>query len=320
MKAATIHTFGPPEVLTIQEIDKPTINDNEILVRVKATAVTAADSRIRGARFPKGFGILARLVFGITKPRVRVLGGVYSGMVDEVGKNVADFSVGDEVCGTTGVKMGAYAEYLKISSLKSIVKKSKNVSHEDAVGLLFGGTAALYFVRDKLHVSKGERVVVNGASGAVGTNAVQLAKYYGAEVVAVTEGSNSKLLTKLGADEIIDYTKQGLADSNQTFDVIVDTVGNVSPELAKSLLTKRGRAGLMVASLGEMIRSRGPIKTGTATEKKEDMTFLLELVQQGKLTVVIDSVYDLDHIVDAHKHVDGGHKVGNVVVRLSSNN
>lgn len=316
MKAAINHTFGPPEVLQIESIAKPTINDNEILVRVRATAVTAADSRIRGARFPKGFGILARLVFGITKPRVQVLGGVYSGVVDEVGKNVTDFKVDDEVCGTTGVKMGAYAEYVKTSPSKSVVKKPKEVSHEDAAGLLFGGTAALYFVRDKLHVTKDDLVVVNGASGAVGTNAVQLAKYYGAQVVAVTEGNNSKLLTKLGANEIIDYTKQRLADSDQPFDVIVDTVGNVSPQLAKKLLTKRGRAGLMVASLGEMIASRGPIKTGTATEKKEDMAFLLALVQQGKLSVVIDSVYDLDHIVEAHKHVDGGHKVGNVVVRL----
>lgn len=316
MRVATFHAFGPPEVLSIEQVSKPVINDNEILVQVKVTAVTAADSRIRAARFPKGFGFLARLVFGITKPRIRVLGGVYSGVVAEVGKAVADFKVGDEVCGMTGAKMGAHAEYINVRSHKSIVKKPANVSHEDAAGVLFGGTAALYFVRDKLHVTKGDTVVVNGASGAVGTNAVQLAKYYGAKVVAVTDAKNSKLVTKLGADQIIDYTKQDLVDSPEKFDVIVDTVGNISPKQAKSLLKPHGCAGLMVASLGQMITAHGPIKTGTATEKKEDIAFLLSLIEQGELQVVIDKVYDLEQIVTAHQYVDGGHKVGNVLVRL----
>jgi NADPH:quinone reductase-like Zn-dependent oxidoreductase len=316
MRIATFRAYGSPEVLTIEEVSKPTINDNEILVQVKVTAVTAADSRIRAARFPKGFGFLARLVFGITKPRVRVLGGVYSGVVADVGKAVVDFKVGDEVCGMTGAKMGAHAEYIKVGASKSIVKKPVRVSHEDAAGVLFGGTAALYFAHNKLQVAKGDTVVVNGASGAVGTNAVQLAKYYGASVVAVTDAKNSKLVTKLGADRVIDYTKQNLADSPERFDVIVDAVGNISPKQAKLLLKPHGRAGLMVASLGQMLRAHGPIKTGTATEKKEDIAFLLSLIEQGELQVVIDKVYDLEQIVTAHQYVDGGHKVGNVLVRL----
>lgn len=316
MKAAVIEAYGSPEVLKIRSVQKPKIGDNDILVRVKAVAVTSADSRIRSARFPKGFGFLAKLVFGITKPRIKILGNTYSGTVVEVGKNISMFSVGDEVCGMTGVKMGTYAEFIKVSKFKSIAKKPSTVSHEEAAGLLFGGTAALYFIRDKLSVKKQDTIIINGASGAVGTNAVQLAKYFGAKVTAVTSGDNAGLVRELGAEHVIDYTKQDLATLGQKFDVVLDTVGNVSPETAKELLNNGGRAGLMVAGLYETLKARGPIKTGTATEKKEDIDFLLKLVGQNKLKVVIDKLYKLDDIAKAHSHVDTGKKVGNVIVRL----
>lgn len=316
MKAATIDTYGAPEVLVVKDIPKPTIGDGDILVRVKAVAVTAADSRIRGARFPKGFGFFARLAFGITKPRIKVLGNTYSGVIEEVGKNVNQFKVGDEVCGMTGVSMGTYAEYIKISKLGSVAKKPVGVTHEDAAGLLFGGTAALYFLRDKLAIKEGDEVLVNGASGAIGTNAVQLAKYFGAKVTGVTSSPNAQLVTSLGAEQVIDYTKQSVAKSDRKFDIVLDAVGNISPAIAKTLLTSNGRAGLVVAGLGDMLKAHGQIKVGTSTEKKEDIEYLLSLVEQGKIKVVIDKLCTLDEIVDAHTHVDTGRKVGNVVVTI----
>lgn len=316
MKAAIVTKYGPPDVIDIQDVPKPKISDSEILVKVKAVAVTAADSRIRGARFPKGFGLLSRMAFGLAKPRVKILGSAFSGIVDEVGSNVTQFKVGDEVCGMNGIKMGANAEYIRIKKFRGIAKKPSKVTHTDAAGVLFGGTAALYFLRDKLHVSKGETAVINGASGAVGTNAVQLAYYFGATVTGVTSGDNAKLIQKLGAKDIIDYTKEDLLKSGQKFDVVLDAVGNLSPSNVKILLAKTGRAGLMVPGLATMLQAHGSVKVGGATEKKEDIEFLLELVSQKKLKVVIDKIYDFDQIVEAHKHVDGGKKVGNVVIVL----
>lgn len=317
MKAAIINAYGPPEVLEVKEVPVPKIKDDEILVKVRAVAVTSADSRIRAARFPRGFGILARLAFGITKPRLKTLGSTYSGVVQEVGETVTRFKVGDEVCGMTGIKMGTYAEFITVGKFKSIAIKPKMVSHEDAAGLLFGGTAALYFVRDKLAIKQNETVLVNGASGAVGTNAVQLAKHYGAKVTGVSSARNLAFIQNLGAKQTIDYEQQDTATLNQKFDVVLDTVGNISPDTAKNLLNTSGRAGLMVAGLGETLKARGQVMTGTATEKAEDIEFLLGLVEQGKIIVVIDKLYDFDDIVDAHRHVDTGQKVGNVVVRLN---
>ncbi len=316
MKAVVLEKYGPPEVLKLADVAKPEIKENEILIRVVSTSVTAADSRIRGARFPKGFGFLARLAFGITKPRVKILGSIFSGVVEEVGSKVGRFKVGDEVCGMMGIKMGAYAEYIKLSTFKSITTKPKSISHQDAVSMLFGGTAALAFIKDKLGVKSNEKVLINGASGAVGTNAVQLAKYFGAKVTAVTSAGNTKIVQQIGADEVIDYEKQDIADLDQKFDVVLDTVGNISPGVAKSLINEKGRAGLMAASLGETLSARGQIMTGVATEKSEDIKYLLSLMEKGKLKAVTDSTYDLYDIVVAHKRADSGKKVGNIVINI----
>lgn len=317
MKAVIIERYGPPEVLKIKEIPKPTISDKEILVEIKAFAVTAADYRIRAARFPKGLSWFARLAFGITKPRVKILGNTFSGVVLAVGKEVDEFKVGDEVCGMTGVKMGTYAEYLKLSNLKGVAKKPKNVNHLDAAGLVFGGTAALYFLREKLHTQRGDTVLINGASGAVGTNAVQLANYFGGKVTGVTSADNAKLVKSIGAAEIIDYTKENIDTIDKKFDVVLDAIGNISPDQARRLLSHKGRAGLMVASLGQMLQARGPVKTGTATEKRQDIEFLLSLLESGKLTVVVEKIYDFKDIVAAHMHADTGKKVGNIIVKVS---
>lgn len=316
MKAAIFTKYGPPEVLRIVDLPKPVIGDNDILVRVKAVAVTSGDCRIRGARFPKGFGFFARVAFGLRKPRIKVLGNTYSGVVESVGKNVTEFKTGDEVCGMTGGKMSTYAEYVPVRSFKSIAKKPASISHEDAAGMLFGGTAALYFLRDKIQIKAGETAVINGASGAVGTNAVQLAKYFGAKVTGVTSGDNAEMVKSIGAQVIINYEKQNLIDTAEKFDVILDTVGNLKPTVTKKLLTHKGRAALMVASLGAVIFARKPILTGAATEKKEDIEFLLSLMEQGRLKAIIDKTYDLDNVVAAHEYVDAGKKTGNVVITL----
>lgn len=315
MKVAQFTKYGPPEVITIEEVDTPKPKKGQLLVKVIASSVTAADARIRAARFPKGLGFFARLAFGVLKPRVTVLGSTYSGVVEEAGAGVSGYAVGDQVCGMTVIKFGTHAQYIVVNPQKSTTKKPSTISHEEAAGMLFGATAALAFVRDKLHVSAGDAVLINGASGAVGTHAVQLARYYGGDVTAVTSAKNSELVRLLGAKQVIDYNEHDVASLEQRYDVVLDAVGNLHPKTAKKLLKKGGRAGLMVASLSDMVQSRGPIKTGAATEKASDMDVLLSLVQQGDLQTVIDSEYGLDAIVDAHTRADSRHAAGAIIVK-----
>ena len=258
MRAAVVDRYGAPEVIRIAEVPRPQPRADEVLVRVEAAAVTSADSRLRGARFPPGFGLIVRLVFGITRPRRRILGSSFSGVVETVGSRVADFAPDDAVCGMTGTKLGAHAEYLTAPA-KKLARKPPEVSHEDAAALLFGGTAALFFLRDKGSVVAGNSVLVNGASGAVGTNAVQLAKHFGANVTAVTSPANAALISKLGADRIIDYTHADLTDTAERFDVVLDVVGNLSIRSGRRLLSAHGILVLAVAGLVETIRARGNV-------------------------------------------------------------
>jgi NADPH:quinone reductase-like Zn-dependent oxidoreductase len=321
MRAAVFDRYGPPDVVRIADVPTPEPRADEVLVRVAAVAVTSGDARIRGARFPAGFGFFARLVFGIVRPRRRILGSSFSGVVETVGSRVDGWSPGDEVCGMTGTKMGAHAEHVAVAA-RRIVRKPPGVTHDDAAGVLFGGTTALFFLRDKAAVGAGTSVLVNGASGAVGTNAVQLAKHLGATVTGVTGPSNAALVTELGADRIIDHTTDDLAvdlpasaaTTVDRFDVVLDTVGNLSIASGRRLLSPKGVLVLAVASLGETIRARGTVVAGSAPERADDFAFLLGLVADGTLAVVHDDAFDLDHIVEAHRSVDSGHKRGNVVV------
>jgi len=314
MRAAAVDRYGPPEVVQVAELPRPEPRADEVLVRVNAVAVTSADARIRGARFPAGFGVLARAMFGLVRPRRPILGSSFSGVVDVVGSRVGDLAPGDEVCGMTGFKMGAHAEYVAVPA-KKLARKPSGVTHEDAAGLLFGGTTALFFLRDKASVGPGTSVLVNGASGAVGTNAVQLAKHLGARVTGVASAANASLITTLGADRVIDYTSEDLGATAERFDVVLDTVGNLSITSGRRLLRARGVLVLVVASLGDMLRARGDVIAGTAPERVEDFHLLLQLLADGMITVVHDRIYNLDDIVDAHRRVDSGHKVGNVIVR-----
>lgn len=314
MQAAVVDRYGTPDVVRIGEVPRPAPRKGEVLVRVRAVAVTSADSRIRGARFPSGFGPFARLAFGVFRPRRTVLGSSFSGEVVAVGAHVDDVAPGDEVCGMTGMRLGAHAEYV-VAPAGKLARKPSAVSHEDAAGVLFGGSTALYFLRDKATVGPGTSVCVNGASGAIGTNAVQLAKHLGATVTGVTSTANTALVTGLGAARVIDYTRTGLSTVPDRFDVVLDTVGNLSIASGRRLLGPRGVLLLAVAGLGDTVRARGNVVTGTARERAEDFAYLLRLVADGVLTVVIDRTYDLRDIAEAHHRVDSGRKTGNIVVR-----
>lgn len=314
MKAAVNQQYGGPEVVRIAEVAQPVPGANEVLIRVRAAAVTSADARIRAARFPRGFRVPARLMFGIRRPRKHILGSSFSGVIEAVGPKVTGFEPGDEVCAMTGIKFGAHADYVALPA-KKVARKPASVTHEDAAGVLFGGTTALFFLRDKAQVGPGQSVLINGASGAVGTNAIQLAKQFGAIVTAVTSGANRELVTQLGADNVIDYTKVDLLSIAERFDVVLDTVGNLGIKTSRPLLTAEGVALLAVADLGTILTARGNVITGTAPERAEDAQLLLNLIEEGTLTVVYDGVFDLDDIVEAHRRVDSGHKRGNIIVR-----
>ena len=314
MRAAVVDRYGAPEVVRVAEVARPEPRSGEVLVLVRAVAVTSGDARIRGARFPAGFGFLARLMFGIVRPRRPILGSSFSGVIETVGARVTGLAAGDEVCGMTGTKLGAHAEYLAVSA-KKVTRKPPGLTHEDAAGLLFGGTTALFFLRDKASVGPATSVLVNGASGAVGTNAVQLAKHLGATVTGVTSAANAVLVTELGADHVVDYTTEDLTATSQRFDVVLDTVGNLSIASGRRLLRGKGVLLLAVASLGDTIRARGAVVAGSAPERADDFDLLLGLAARGELTVVVDEIYDLDDIADAYRRVDGGHKVGNIIVR-----
>lgn len=314
MKAAVVERYGPPEVVRILEVPRPVPRDDQVLVRVEAAAVTSGDARIRGATFPPGFAVPGRVALGVRRPRRRILGSSFSGVVEGVGAQVQGLTPGDEVCGMAGTRMGAHAEYVAVPAGK-LARKPSTVTHEDAAGVLFGGTTALHFLRDKASVGPGMSVLVNGASGAVGTNAVQLAKHFGATVTGVTSASHVALVRSLGADRVVDYTTEDVAATGERFDVVLDTVGNLSRTSGRQLLTERGVLVLAVASLADNLRARGNVVAGVAPERVEAAELLLQLVADGTITVVQDRTYDLQDITEAHRRVDGGHKVGNIVVR-----
>lgn len=315
MKAAVRRSYGEPSVVRIEEVPVPTPGAKQVLVRVHATAVTAADARIRGANFPRGYALIARMLFGLQRPRQPILGGVASGVVEAVGSRVEGFEVGDVVCGTTGLGLGCHAE-LAVLPARKLVHKPAAVSHEQAAGVLFGGVTALHFLREVAHVQPGQTVLVNGASGAVGTNAVQLAKHFGAEVTAVASATNATLLKELGADHVVDYALTPVATLAEKFDVVLDNVGNIGIPAGKRMLTPDGVMLLVVGDLSEALRARGNVKGGPSPERAESFTTLLDLVAAGSLTVVNQEVVDLDDIAHAHAVVDSGRKVGNIIVKL----
>ena len=320
MKAITWTAYGTPNVLQLKDAEKPSPKQNEALIKIHASTVTTGDCRLRACRVPKGFWLPTRLAFGLFKPRKPISGMEFSGEIESVGKGVSQFKKGDRACGTAGMSLGANAEYICLAEMKPLVKIPDNIAYNDAVAIIFGGFTALHFLRDEANIQSGQKVLINGASGAVGTAAVQLAKHYGAEVTGVCSAANDELVRSIGADHAIDYTKEDFVDNGESYDVILDTVGNLSWSLCSKSLSSRGKLILIVADLPTTLQSvvNKRLICGVASENKEALSFLLDLVGSGAVTPVIDSVYPLDSTADAHRYVDEGHKRGSVVLSVVS--
>jgi NADPH:quinone reductase-like Zn-dependent oxidoreductase len=320
MKAIIYTKYGPPEVLQLKDVEKPSPKDNEILIKVKATAVNTGDLRLR-----KADPFAVRFFFGLTKPKKNILGVVLSGEIEAIGAAVKLFKVGDEVFGTTGMSFGAYAAYTCLPENGTLALKPNNITHNEAAVIPFGGTTALYFIK-KANIQSGQKVLINGASGAVGTAAIQLAKYFGAHVTGVCSTTNIEMVRSLGADEVIDYTKADFTKNGETYDVIFDTVDKISFSNSLKSLNKNGILILGASGLSGMLQglwtsmtSGKKVITGMISEKAADIIFLKELVENGKLKPVIDRTYSLEQVAEAHAYVEKGHKKGNVAITLTDN-
>jgi NADPH:quinone reductase-like Zn-dependent oxidoreductase len=306
MKAIICTKYGPPEVLQVKEIEKPTPKDNEVLIKIFATSVTASDCIIRGFKLPITMWIPARLALGLTKPRKAILGLVLSGEIERVGENVKQFKKGDKVFAHTFLRFGAYAEYTCLPETSAITLMPSNTSFEEAAAIPFGGTLALYYLK-KANIQRGQKVLIYGASGAVGTSAIQLAKHFGAEVSGVCSTVNLELVKSLGADIVIDYTKENFTDNGKQYDLIFDAVGK---KKSSHLQYKKA-----LNPNGKFIS----VDDGNPGERavcKDNLITLKELTENGIIKPVVDKIYLLDQIVDAHRYVDKGHKKGNVIITV----
>ena len=321
MRAAVVERYGPPEVVTIREVETPRPADDEVLVRVVATAVNSGDTRVRALRVPRGLSLMMRLQLGFSGPKQPILGFDAAGEVASVGKDVRRFRPGDRVIATRGFAWGAHAEYLAVPEDGAIAVIPEGVSFEEAVAIPFGGaTALIYFDEGKLRA--GETLLINGASGAVGTMAVQIAKHMGVEVTGVCGPANVELVKSLGADHVIDYSREDFTEAGKTYDVIMDTHGNAPYARIKHLLNPGGRFLMVIADLFQMIgasRTEAIIRANANGEAytAEIYARLMELAGKGVLRPVVDSTYDFEQIAEAHRRVDGGHKIGSVVVKVA---
>lgn len=315
MKAAIYNNYGRPEVLKISDVNKPIHKENEILIRIKATAVNSGDIRLR-----KADPFAVRLFFGLTKPKLTILGSVYSGEVEEAGTQVSRFKKGDLVFGHTNMKFGAYAEYISVDENSSVQIKPSNISHTEAATIPFGGVTALHFIK-KAKIELNQKVLIIGASGAVGSAAVQLAKSLGAHVTAVCSGSSAELVKSLGADEVVDYTKENFANKKQSYDLVMDAVNAAKISDCISVLKPKGKLILSAAGFSQMMRgsitsvfSNKKVIMGVISHCKEDILKLKELIETGKYKPVVEKTYSLIELPQAHAFVEKGHKKGNIAV------
>ncbi|UCF65107.1 MAG: NAD(P)-dependent alcohol dehydrogenase [bacterium] len=323
MKAVVYIKYGPPEVLQIREVEIPTPKNNEILIRIYATAVNATDPIFR-----KGKPFISRFATGLLTPKNTIPGDVLAGEIEAVGKEVTLFKKGDQVFGATGGGFGAHAEYISLPEEGALALKPANMTYGEAASICDGALTALPFLRDQGKIQRGHKVLINGASGAVGSQGVQLAKYFGAEVTGVCSTANLDLVKSLGADSVIDYTREDFTRTGQSYDIIFDAVGKSSFSRCKRALKPNGIYLTTVLSLAivrhrlwtSLIGSRKAMIMFTgirpAKERAEDLRFIKDLAENGKISAVIEKQYLLEQIAEAHRHVETGHKKGNVVVTL----
>lgn len=325
MKAIVATEYGPPEVLELREVPQPMPKDSEVLVKIHATTVTAGDARVRSFTVPRSAWVPARLTLGLTKPRKAIPGMVLAGEVESVGSAVKRFKQGDPVYAYDITRLSTYAEYACVPEDSALAFRPSTLTFEEAAAIPFGGITALHFLkRGKIH--SGQRVLIYGASGSVGTAAVQLAKFFGAEVTGVCSTANVELVKSLGADHVIDYTKQDFTSSGETYDIIFDTVGKSSLSDCMRSFKKGGSYLQAVAGPAQLIqmqwaslRSGKTLIGGTAVPTAEALAQLSDLVEAEKIKPVIDRCYPLEHMVEAHRYVDQGHKKGNVVITVGQN-
>lgn len=326
MKAVVATQYGSPEVLQLQEVEKPPPKDNELLIKVYATTVNAGDDRMRSFNMPPLFWLSARLALGFSKPKQPIFGMELTGEVEAVGQDVTRFKVGDQVFASTfAANFGAHAEYKCLPEDGAVVTKPQSMTYEEATTLPISANTALFFLKAG-NIQPGQKVLIYGAAGSVSTFAVQLAKYFGAEVTGVCSTGNVALVKSLGTDQVIDYTLEDFTQSGETYDIIFDAVGKTTFSQCQSALKRNGYYLHTVMVLPEIrglwygLTTGKKVIGGTAVPSREALVFLKELVETGRLKVVIDRCYPLEQIVEAHRYVETGHKKGHVVITLGENN
>ena len=323
MKAIVYKKYGAPNVLQIEEIEKPVPQDDEVLIKVLAVEATKADCELRSFNFAvKWFWLPLRVAMGVTRPRKQVLGGYFAGEVEAIGKDVRRFKKGDQVFGTSGFQFGAYGEYLCLPGSATIAPKPRNMSFEEAVATPLGGLNALHFMR-KANIQNGEKVLINGAGGSIGSFAVQIAKAMGAEVTAVDSTIKEEMLRRIGADHFIDYTREDFTKSGQTYDVIFNMVARSSYSESVNSLNPNGRYLIGNPRISDMLRSvvtsRFTNKTAIfafAGEKEEELLALKDMIEAGKIKSVVDKIYSPEQAADAHHRVETEQRLGIVVISM----
>ena len=320
MKAVVYDRFGPPDVLHLRDLPTPRPDDDEVLIRIRATTVTAAEADMR-----RGRPLWGRVIIGFVRPRrrMRVLGTELAGVIESVGNDVTRFRPGDEVFGFAGFRIGANAEYMRLGEAASLCIKPGNTSFEEAAAAVDGASTALFFLKDKARIRSGDRVLIVGASGSVGSYGVQLAAHFGAEVTGVCSTRNVDFVKSLGAKRVIDYTRDDFTQANELYDIVFDTAGKSSFAACRGTLASGGRyvatTGLANYVLAFCTRL-GPGKrvvTGMSVDKSEALPYLRSLIEDGRLRIVIDRCYSMEDIVEAHRYVDSGHKRGNVAIKVA---
>ena len=323
---AIVHTkYGPADELQLKEVEKPVPKEDEVLIKIHATTITTTDCNVRNLTFlPRYLWLPMRLQFGLREPNTNILGIELAGEIEAVGKDVKRFQTGQQVYGTPEPALGAHAEYICIPEDGVLAEKPANMTYEEAATVTLAGHTALYFIRDQANVQPGQKVLINGASGGVGTFAVQLAKYYGAEVTGVCSTRNVELVKTLGADHVIDYTREDFTQSGETYDVIFDAVSKSSFLRCRGSLKKGGLYLATLPKLAVLLHmvwtskfGDKKVKNGSREATVEDLHFFKELIEAGKLRTVIDRRYPLEQTAEAFRYVEKGHKKGNVVITVA---